>query len=111
MYIPGRSRTCSTPSRTWMSADSYCPGLLAAALLVAVLAKDPPSKTRARRTRDGASRGADGTSAETPTFYQPGVTPKAVSVALPAVPGGPKVLVLQAFPRVGPDDHADRGDA
>ena len=26
-----------------MSADEYCPGLLAAARLVAVLAKDPPS--------------------------------------------------------------------
>ena len=94
-----------------MSADEYCPGLVAAARLVAVLAKDPPSwNADTPDTRRHVS-GADGTSVELPIFYQPGVTPKAVSGAFPTASEASETLALQSFRGVGPNDHADHGDA
>src|SRR5262245_43557299 len=111
MYIPGRSRTCSTPSRTWISADEYLLDLVAAARFVAVLAKDPPSWNADTPDRDVTSRGPTEPRWKPASFYQSGMTPKAVSGTFPAVRPVLESLALQAFPRFGPDDHADRGDA
>ena len=47
MYIPGRRRTCSTPSNTWMSDASYFVGFFVS---FATVANQPPSGGTARGT-------------------------------------------------------------
>src|SRR5207342_1872996 len=111
MYIPGRSRTCSMPSRTWISADPYCPGLVAADRLVAVLATSPPSWNAGAPDSSRRVSGADGTAVVRPRFYQSGVTPNAFRRPIRGSPRGHERLALQAFPRVGAHDHLHLGDA
>src|SRR6185436_10841653 len=111
MYIPGRSRTCSTPSRTWISADPYCPGLVAAARLVAVLATSPPSWNAGAPDSRRRVSGADGTAVDTPRFYQSRVTPSAFRHPIRGARHGRKRLALQAFPRIDTHDHLHLGDA
>src|SRR5829696_3446063 len=111
MYIPGRSRTCSTPSRTWISADPYRPGLVAPARLVVVLATSPPSWNAgapdSRRRVSGGRRNR----VEPTRFYQSGVTPNAFRRPVRGSKRGLELLALQAFPRVGTHDHLHLGDA
>src|SRR5262245_12339007 len=111
MYIPGRSRTCSTPSRTWMSADEYCPGLVAAALLVAVLAKDPPLRHADTPDRAVTSGGPTEPRWKPALFCPSRVTLKAGAGSFAAARPIPGARALQAFSGFCPDDHADRRDA
>src|SRR5512132_1617278 len=90
MYIPGRSRTCSTPSRTWMSADPYCPGLVAAARLVAVLATSPPSRNAGAPDSRRRVSGADGTAVIRPLILPIGGDAERVSTPHPRLPAWPR---------------------
>src|SRR4029450_6439049 len=111
MYIPGRSRTCSPPSGPWLPADPYCPGLVAAARLVAVLATSPPSRNAGAPDSRRRVSGADGTAGERPTFYQSEGTPNAFPHPIQGFASGHERPALQAFPRVGTHDHLHPGDA
>src|SRR6266511_5138391 len=115
MYIPGRSRTCATPSRTWISADPYRPGLVAPApspaRLVAVLATSPPSWNAGAPDSRRRVSGADGTAMLTPRFYQSEVTPNAFRGAIRGSSRCPELPALQAFPWVIADDHLHLDDA
>src|SRR6266545_856760 len=59
MYIPGRSRTCSTPSKTVMSAEVYPPSLPALLSFLAVANDPPPARTwqRTPQPMRGLTRG------------------------------------------------------
>src|SRR5881296_1490958 len=75
MYMPGRFRTGSSPSRTWMLLESY-PGCCLVVLVLVVrfagVANRPPIGPR--DAHRGHARGVRRGVARTPLFYRKRVT-------------------------------------
>src|SRR6266545_618880 len=103
MYIPGRSRTCSTPSKTVMSAEVYPPSLPALLSFLAVANDPPPARTwqRTPQPMRGLTRGNSiqilpTNRARCPALRQD-VSPCATSLS--EAPDGPRSALSAPAPR------------